>query len=998
MNHRAVRVDEVIINDELARRPTPPPDLGRENRALVALAEVMADSPASVLQTLVDMALELSGAGSTGISIEETDGSKGVFRWYATAGAYAPYVGGTMPRDFSPCGTVLDRNITLLMAEPVRVYPDIAALSAPVVEVLLIPFYRGKAPIGTIWAVAHTSAKRFHAEDARLLETLSRFASAAVQTLQNLEATEAIDRQLRDARARLHSALEIGAIATWTWDISKDRLVEDPHGPRRFSVAPEDAAVRPVDSGLNAVHPDDLDEVSGIIERAVSSGANFEAEYRMVQPDGSFRWVVARGKPEYDHVGAPTRLSGITVDITERRRVAEENRRLDERRRLALDAAQLGSWNIDPVTRELASDDRFQEIFSGTIGPITYEQAFARIHDQDRERVQKAVEAALRPDNPAPFAAEYRVVHPNGTVVWVLGKGRARFAGADGNRRLTSFDGTIADITERKQSEDATRRRAFHLQKLADIANRINSAHDVNSVLGVVTEEARALLDVHQAVTSMVLNPQHPQPINVVSNSVKYPHGSVSPNIDALRFYDAINQANEPIRLTQTEVESDPRWKTLAPIAGFATSINGWLAAPLMGRNSRPMGLIQLSDKIEGDFTADDEAILVQLSQLTAIAIENARLYQELRANDERKDEFLAMLAHELRNPLAAIGNAVKLTTKTDAREQLEWSMEVITRQMQHLSRLIDDLMDVSRITRGKIELRRDILEATAILESAAATVGTLIEERKHTLETAIERGNLWVEGDPTRLEQVVVNLLNNAAKYSDNAGHILLSARVEDGHVVISVKDRGVGIPSERLPEMFELFAQGDRSLARSEGGLGIGLTVVKKLVEMHGGSIIARSEGPGQGSEFIVRLPAVRKPANAQQGNVAQPEQPVKKVRILVVDDSVDTARGMARLLKLIGHEVTTAHNGPEAIELAKECRPDFVLLDIGLPGMSGYEVASQLRQEQCGKKTVIVAVSGYGQDEDRRRSKNAGFDFHLTKPLDHDALLTLLAVGHG
>ena len=370
-----------------------------------------------------------------------------------------------------------------------------------------------------------------------------------------------------------------------------------------------------------------------------------------------------------------------------------------------------------------------------------------------------------------------------------------------------------------------------------------------------------------------------------------------------------------------------------------------WLAAPLVGRNGRNMGLIHLADKMDGEFTEDDEAILVQLSQLTGIAIENARLYQELRTNDERKDEFLAMLAHELRNPLAAIGNAVKLTSRTDAREHLDWSMEIITRQMQHLSRLIDDLMDVSRITRGKIQLKRAVMDATPILESAAATVRTLPRRganmQPQKLETAIDRGNLWVNIDPTRLEQVVVNLLNNAAKYSENGGYILLSAHIEGNEVVISVKDRGVGIPPAKLPEMFELFAQGDRSLARSEGGLGIGLTVVKKLVEMHGGSIVARSEGVGKGSVFVIRLPTATKPLKVQPKHERPAEKLVKKARILVVDDSVDTARGMARLLKLIGHEVATAHSADRRPSRSpRSFQPDFLsLFDIGLPGMSGW-----------------------------------------------------------
>ncbi|WP_165250277.1 hybrid sensor histidine kinase/response regulator [Paludisphaera soli] len=369
---------------------------------------------------------------------------------------------------------------------------------------------------------------------------------------------------------------------------------------------------------------------------------------------------------------------------------------------------------------------------------------------------------------------------------------------------------------------------------------------------------------------------------------------------------------------------------------------------------------------------------------------------EQLKENDRRKDEFLAMLAHELRNPLSAIGNAVSLSTMSGLQEHIDWSMGVIARQMKHLTRLIDDLLDVSRISRGKIELRRQVLDLTSVIEGAVATAKPFIEERSHTIDLALDRGGLWSNVDPTRVEQVVVNLLSNAAKYSENGGTISLRGRYEGSEVVISVSDRGIGIPPETLPQMFELFAQGDRSLARSEGGLGIGLTVVKKLVEMHAGKVEAFSEGLGKGSAFTIRLPRAARPValTPKQGPTAAGE--AKSSRILVVDDNVDTARGMARLLKLLGHEVAVAHDGPEGIEAARRHWPDFVLLDIGLPGMDGYEVASRLRREECGRHAVIVAVSGYGQDEDRRRSKEAGMDHHLLKPLDYDALLSLLSAG--
>ena len=558
--------------------------------------------------------------------------------------------------------------------------------------------------------------------------------------------------------------------------------------------------------------------------------------------------------------------------------------------------------------------------------------------------------------------------------------------------------GSTRDITERKEAEEATRLRALQLQKLTDISTRINAAHDVNSVLRVVNREALDLFGTARASISMVLNPDHPQSVNVVSIAGESADriDVAPPDLDGTTLANALSQAFDAVRLTRAEIDANPRLLQLSRLGGDTPIRHGWLAAPLLSRDRKPMGLIQLADKLGGDFTQEDEDLLVQLSLLTAIAIENARLYEELRGNDQRKDEFLAMLAHELRNPLAAISNATKLLSRTGFGEHGEWSLEIITRQMRHLTRLIDDLLDVSRISRGKIELRRDLIDATPILDSASATVRALVEERKHTLEIAIDRGNLWLSADPTRLEQVVVNLLNNAAKYSENSGKIRLEARTEAGQVVIRVTDQGVGIPSDKLPRMFELFAQGDRSLARSEGGLGIGLTVVKKLVELHGGTIQARSDGLGRGSEFTIQIPAATPPDAANRaGAAATPAAAeARKARILVVDDNVDTARGMARLLKLIGHSIATAHSGPEAIEAARRHRPEVVLLDIGLPGMSGYEVAAQLRREASCQGALIIAVSGYGQDEDRRRSRAAGFDHHLIKPLDHDALLALLA----
>jgi PAS domain S-box-containing protein len=372
---------------------------------------------------------------------------------------------------------------------------------------------------------------------------------------------------------------------------------------------------------------------------------------------------------------------------------------------------------------------------------------------------------------------------------------------------------------------------------------------------------------------------------------------------------------------------------------------------------------------------------------------ERKRAEEALREADRRKDEFLAMLAHELRNPLTPIRNAaqvLKLVGPADANQQ--WAREVIERQTQHLTRLVDDLLDVSRITQGKVKLAREPLDLAAVLHRAVEASRPLIDARHHHLTVVLPAEPVRLEADLTRLVQVVGNLLNNAAKYTDEGGQIWIEAAQEGAEAVIRVRDNGMGVPAGLLPHVFDLFTQADRSLDRSQGGLGIGLTLVKRLVEMHGGRVEARSEGPGRGSEFIVRLPASSLPG--EEAAAGQPAPPASRaLKILVVEDNVDAAEMMSFLLTLGGHEVRTARDGPEALETARAFEPQAVLCDIGLPGMNGYEVAARLREQPAFQKTALIALTGYGQEEARRRSKEAGFDYHLVKPVEPEALDALL-----
>ena len=371
------------------------------------------------------------------------------------------------------------------------------------------------------------------------------------------------------------------------------------------------------------------------------------------------------------------------------------------------------------------------------------------------------------------------------------------------------------------------------------------------------------------------------------------------------------------------------------------------------------------------------------------------RLATDLSDADRRKNEFLAMLAHELRNPLAPISNAARaLSMGTGDPQAVQSASQMLERQVGQMARLVDDLLDMSRITRGRIELRPERVELAPIVHQAAEAARPLYRSLNHELVVTVPPKPLYLNADPTRLTQVIGNLLSNAAKFTDKGGHIVMTVEEQDGHAILKVRDDGIGIAREYMPSIFDMFAQLDTSLERSRDGLGIGLTLVKTLVEMHGGTVDVHSDGPGRGSEFAIRLPVLEKAADAVSPPVPAALQPTIPRRILIVDDNEDGAESLAMLLELHGHETHTVHDGVEAVDAAGRLRPDAVLLDIGLPRLNGYEVCRRIREQPWGRHMLLVALTGWGMDEDRHRSLEAGFDTHMVKPVNHEALVKLLA----
>lgn len=431
-------------------------------------------------------------------------------------------------------------------------------------------------------------------------------------------------------------------------------------------------------------------------------------------------------------------------------------------------------------------------------------------------------------------------------------------------------------------------------------------------------------------------------------------------------------------------------------------AVHALMLVPLLVRGRR-LGVLAFGLEAPARrFDADALAMVAELAARGASALDNALLFHKIQEEDQRKNEFLAMLAHELRNPLAPISNAVHiLRTSQDDSEKLAWARELIARQLRQLVRLVDDLLDVSRITRGKIDLKIETIDVEQVVAAAIETSKPNIDAQRHTLSVQLPGEPTRLKGDFARVAQILSNLVNNAAKYTPKGGRVSLSAAREGNQVVFRIRDSGVGIPSEFLGAIFDPFTQIDRTLARSHGGLGIGLTLVRRLVEMQNGHVSARSEGRNRGSEFTVRLPAT---SEAPAGDNAKPATTIDVpidgqapspagLRVLVVDDNRDVADSTASIMRMNGCDVHVAYDGKAALESVQRLRPDAVLLDIGLPAIDGYLVAEHIRAQPENLRTMIVAVSGYGQEQDRLRSKSVGFDYHVVKPIDPVVLAGLV-----
>ena len=569
------------------------------------------------------------------------------------------------------------------------------------------------------------------------------------------------------------------------------------------------------------------------------------------------------------------------------------------------------------------------------------------------------------------------------------------------SRAYPTADGAISvyfhDVTARKHAESEGEAELTAMSRLQELSTRLVQSGEFKPLLREILGAAIELTGTTKG---------NIQIYDAESNSLRLfvYQGFGDEFVDAFLLHGAPHgcelAAESRQRVVVSDLDTEEAWQGTPELRVLlGDGIRAFQSTPLVSRDGRLLGILNTHFSRPHRLTEREMRHLDLLARMAADFIERAQSDEARQRADRMKDEFLAMLAHELRNPLAPIQNAVHVLrhSKTPG-ETVRLTTDMLDRQVGQLVRLVDDLVDVSRITRGKIELIREVVDLVAVVKQAAEAVRPLVQEKRQMLDMSLPDEPVWVHADAARLAQVIGNILSNASKFTANEGGIRLSIETKDAQHFVRVRDDGIGISDEKLPHIFDLFVQGDTSLERSVSGLGIGLTLVKTLVEMHGGSVEATSGGEGRGSEFVVRLPALTNITRTEPVITTGPTNDgiSHTRRVLIVDDKEDGASSLAGILELSGHNTRTAHDGEEAIGVAERFRPDVVLLDIGLPKLNGYETCRRIREQPWGKDMLLVAVTGWGAESYRQRSREAGFDTHVVKPVNSEELLKMLESG--
>jgi len=756
----------------------------------------------------------------------------------------------------------------------------------------------------------------------------------------DVTAEVAVTQSYRDVQERLELTVEASGLGTWALDVATQRLDWSPRCYRIHGVSESEFGHSAHDF-WKLVHPEDVHRIQQAFGEALASKQPFVDEFRIVRPDGTIAWVANRARARYADDGSPVMVLGTVGDITE----LKQN---ELSLRAALSASQTGTFRWDMDEDRVTWDSELGGLIFASSSERTapLRRFIEHILPEDREAVWAAFTRCQQVGSP--LNEEFRVRLPDGDVRWLYARAEAY---QDHRGRPTWVTGACVDVTLRKRAELDCRASEARFKTAVAAASDILWTNDAH---GRMTPGQSSW----QAFTGQ--KPEQYEGLGWLE--------AIHPE-DALATLDAWRKA----------VDSESRFVFEHRVRRHDGVYRFFAVRALPVTDER--GQVREWVGVHTDITEVTEARCLIEQQ-----------NKELRELDSRKDVFLATLSHELRNPLAPIRTVAELFARKNATPaQLEQARSVLQRQVKHMALLLDDLLDVSRITQGKLVLKKDFVSLEAAVESAIEVARPLIDKKAHRLTVQIPDPSPVLHADFLRLSQVLSNLLTNAAKYTERGGLIQLRADAKDGEVLVEVKDNGIGVDPGQLEKLFEMFRQLDTPGGQSEGGLGLGLAIVRGLVELHGGSVKAHSDGLGRGTTVALRLPACEGPPAAVSSRRTAGEH--GQLRILVVDDNVDAADTLATLLQLAGHCVHATYDPHGGLAAVDEFKPDLVLLDIGMPGMSGLDVASRIRTEHRSAP-ILVALTGWGQPQDRERAKAAGFDYHFTKPLDVQDLEQVIA----
>jgi PAS domain S-box-containing protein len=741
--------------------------------------------------------------------------------------------------------------------------------------------------------------------------------------------------------------------------------------------------------------PSSADAIVRLCRRTLETGESYLAPARIEQRR-------ERGETEYHewHVnrvvlpggghGVVCYVRDISAHVRARQTIAESEARLAG----VFASTAVGAAVLTPGLQFLQVNDAFCRIVGRARAALTSMSAPALTHPEDAASTRAQTERLLAREATS-VVLEQRYVRADGSVVWVQNSVSLTRGLDDEPLYLIVL---CQDITDRRRAEAVAREASEQLraelagmERLQQVSARLMQTGDPGSLLHEIVDAAIAVTGADMG--NMQVRDASDRFRIVASRGFERPF---------LDFFDAVEEgqgASGTAMQTGARVVVDDV-TTSAIFAGkpagdvvLRAGVRALQSTPLFTRGGRLVGMLSTHCRRPRRPAERELRLLDLLARQAADCLERIQAEEELREADRAKDAFLAMLGHELRNPVGALSSAARVLALDRSEADAARARAVIGRQIDHLTRLVDDLLDVSRVTTSKVRLSRRVLDLARTVGDAIEALRTRGALTRH--EVVLHAEPAWVDADETRVEQIVTNLVGNALKFTPPRGRIMVTVGREGEDAVLSVRDTGIGIPAETLPRVFDLFVQGERTLDRAQGGLGIGLTLVRRLVELHGGSVHATSAGPGHGSVFQVRLPALEAPADAPRaGADAEPPPASTRCRILIVEDN-DDAREMLRLvLAHHGHEIHVASDGPGGIAAALRVAPDVALVDVGLPGVDGYEVARRIRASPGGTSVYLVALTGYGQVEDRRAAAAAGFDEHMVKPVDPDRLVAALA----